>query len=165
MAKTYYDELGLEPKATAADIKRQYRVLAREKHPDAATGSDKAFVKLQQAYDVLSDKDKRRVYDDFLASEKPKTTVVTASAATAAAEPTSASKTATPAPQAKKRWRPSWFQWLVTGLVLFIVVLFVRVAASWSGGVGPLATPQASTVDSPSPSPSPPRIPSPSPGA
>lgn len=66
--KSPYDVLGVSPEASAAEIKRAYRKLARQCHPDS-TGGDKAketrFKEITAAYDVLGDPDKRARYDAF----------------------------------------------------------------------------------------------------
>ena len=60
----FYDILGVSRDASAADIKKAYRKLARTLHPDVA-GPEKAeeFKAVNEAYDVLSDEEKRRLYD------------------------------------------------------------------------------------------------------
>ena len=59
---TYYDILGITEKANADEIKRAYRKLASQHHPDK--GGDKAKVQeIQSAYDTLSDNNKRQQYD------------------------------------------------------------------------------------------------------
>jgi curved DNA-binding protein len=59
---TYYEILGVGDTATADEIKRSYRKLASQHHPDK--GGDKArFQEIQQAYDTLSDNGKRQQYD------------------------------------------------------------------------------------------------------
>jgi curved DNA-binding protein len=59
---TYYDILGVTEKANADEIKRAYRKLASQHHPDK--GGDKAkFQEIQSAYDTLSDNDRRQQYD------------------------------------------------------------------------------------------------------
>ncbi|KAJ2889614.1 hypothetical protein IWW38_004602, partial [Coemansia aciculifera] len=63
-----YTVLGVDQRATAVELKRAYRRLALQHHPDrnpgaAANGSD--FVRIQYAYDVLSDERKRRIYDRY----------------------------------------------------------------------------------------------------
>jgi len=60
----YYNTLGVPKSATASDIKKAYRRMAIQKHPDKG-GDPEEFKKLQEAYEVLSDDDKRRVYDQF----------------------------------------------------------------------------------------------------
>ena len=63
-----YGTLGVKPEATAADIKKAYRHLAKQYHPDS-TGGDKAketkFKEISTAYDVLGDRAKRAQYDAF----------------------------------------------------------------------------------------------------
>jgi molecular chaperone DnaJ len=61
-----YDVLGVDRKASADEIKKAYRKLARRYHPDRNPGdeaSEERFKEVQGAYDVLSDADKRKQYD------------------------------------------------------------------------------------------------------
>ncbi|GAA4857295.1 molecular chaperone DnaJ [Kitasatospora terrestris] len=65
--KDYYKVLGVPKDATAAEIKKTYRKLAREFHPDANKGDAKAeerFKDISEAYDVLSDDKRRKEYDE-----------------------------------------------------------------------------------------------------
>ena len=59
---TYYELLGVTEKATAAEIKRAYRKLASQHHPDKG-GDKNKFQEIEQAYRVLSDESKRQQYD------------------------------------------------------------------------------------------------------
>ncbi|HEY7050143.1 MAG TPA: molecular chaperone DnaJ [Jatrophihabitantaceae bacterium] len=65
--KDYYQALGVTKDASAADIKKAYRKLARELHPDKNPGNTEAetkFKEVSEAYDVLSDETKRKEYDE-----------------------------------------------------------------------------------------------------
>ena len=64
--KDHYSALGLSPSATLADIKKAFRQLAAMHHPDRSSAADAAarFRLVQAAYEVLSDPDKRKAYDD-----------------------------------------------------------------------------------------------------
>ena len=59
---SYYDVLGVGKDATEVELKKAYRVQAMKHHPDKG-GSEEGFKKVSRAYEVLSDKDRRRVYD------------------------------------------------------------------------------------------------------
>lgn len=63
--RDYYDILGVKKGATDEEIKKAYRRLAREHHPDVnkGEGSEAKFKEISEAYAVLSDKDKRAQYD------------------------------------------------------------------------------------------------------
>jgi molecular chaperone DnaJ len=66
--KDYYEVLGLQRGASEDEIRKAYRRLARKYHPDLNPGDKAAedrFKTLQEAYDVLSDGKKRKMYDQF----------------------------------------------------------------------------------------------------
>jgi len=68
--KSYYEILGVSKSSTDAEIKSAYRKLAREHHPDMVKDSDKSaaekkFKEINEAYQVLSDSEKRKQYDQF----------------------------------------------------------------------------------------------------
>ncbi|MFZ2663770.1 MAG: DnaJ C-terminal domain-containing protein [Patescibacteria group bacterium] len=68
--KDYYEILGVQRNASPEDIKKAYRKLAREHHPDMVKESDKSaaekrFKEINEAYQVLSDPQKRKMYDQF----------------------------------------------------------------------------------------------------
>ena len=64
MAKNYYDILGVDKKASKDEVKKAFRKLAQQHHPDKG-GDESRFKEITEAYSVLSDDKKRREYDTY----------------------------------------------------------------------------------------------------
>lgn len=69
MAKDYYKILGVGRDATEEEIKKAYRRLAHQYHPDKKSGDETKFKEINEAYQVLSDREKRARYDRFGTAE------------------------------------------------------------------------------------------------
>lgn len=67
MGKDYYKILGITKGATDDEIKKAYRKMALRYHPDKnkSIGAEEKFKEIAEAYEVLSDKKKRDVYDTY----------------------------------------------------------------------------------------------------
>lgn len=65
MPKDYYEILGIPKTAAEKEIKRAYRRLAHQYHPDKNGGDDKKFKEINEAYQVLGNREKREQYDRF----------------------------------------------------------------------------------------------------
>ena len=68
MKRDYYEVLGLSKGAEDKEIKRAYRKLAKKYHPDTNPGdkeAEKKFKEVTEAYSVLSDPEKKKLYDQF----------------------------------------------------------------------------------------------------
>lgn len=65
MKKDYYEILGVSKTASQDEIKKAFRKLAHEHHPDKKGGNDAKFKEANEAYNVLSDEKKRAQYDQF----------------------------------------------------------------------------------------------------
>lgn len=60
---THYETLGVTSGATEAEVKRAFRRLSLELHPDRSTGTQERYTKVVEAYNVIGDAEKRRLYD------------------------------------------------------------------------------------------------------
>jgi len=65
MARDYYQTLGVKKGASAEEIKKAYYKMAHQYHPDKGGGDEAKFKEVNEAYQVLSDKQKREQYDKF----------------------------------------------------------------------------------------------------
>ncbi|HOZ36318.1 MAG TPA: molecular chaperone DnaJ [bacterium] len=65
MAKDYYEVLGVSKGASQEEIKKAFRKLAHEHHPDKASGNEAKFKEINEAYHVLNNPEKRKQYDQF----------------------------------------------------------------------------------------------------
>lgn len=65
MSKDYYSILGVSRSASDAEIKKAYRKMAAKYHPDKPTGDEAKFKEISEAYETLSDAEKRSMYDQF----------------------------------------------------------------------------------------------------
>src|SRR5690606_28127328 len=65
--RDYYEILGVSRNATAEEIRRAYRRLARKYHPDVnrEEGAEERFKEINEAYEVLGDEERRAAYDRF----------------------------------------------------------------------------------------------------
>ncbi|GAV28048.1 hypothetical protein PMKS-001516 [Pichia membranifaciens] len=60
-----YDLLGVSPGASDAEIKKGYRKMALKYHPDKPTGDTEKFKEVSEAFQILSDKEKKEIYDSY----------------------------------------------------------------------------------------------------
>lgn len=60
-----YDLLGVAPSASESDIKKAYRKSALKYHPDKPSGDTEKFKEISEAFDILSNEEKRQIYDDY----------------------------------------------------------------------------------------------------
>lgn len=65
MAKDYYEILGVKKDSSTDEIKKAYRKLAHKYHPDKGAGNEPKFKEVNEAYQVLSDNEKKSQYDQY----------------------------------------------------------------------------------------------------
>lgn len=65
MSKDYYKILGIEKNASADEVKKAFKKLAMQHHPDRPGGDEAKFKEVNEAYQVLNDAEKRKRYDQF----------------------------------------------------------------------------------------------------
>lgn len=65
MSQDYYASLGVSRSASDTEIKKAYRKMAAKYHPDKPTGDETKFKEISEAYETLSDPEKRTMYDQF----------------------------------------------------------------------------------------------------
>lgn len=65
MKKDYYDILGVARNASPEEVKKAYRRLAHQYHPDKSSGDEKRFKEINEAYQILGNEEKRAHYDRF----------------------------------------------------------------------------------------------------
>ena len=65
MSKDYYKILGVDKNSSEEQIKKAFRKLAHEYHPDKSKGDEDKFKEINEAYQVLGNKEKRKQYDQF----------------------------------------------------------------------------------------------------
>lgn len=86
----YYKILGISREASEEDIKKAYRRLSKKYHPDANIGNkaaEKLFMEISEAYSVLGDKEKRRIYDGEIQKDAKRQTVKSGMTQKTAKEP------------------------------------------------------------------------------
>jgi DnaJ-class molecular chaperone len=96
--RDYYEVLGVGRNASVEELKKAYRQLARQYHPDVSKLDRKAaeekFKEMSEAYEVLADADKRKLYDSYGSERVPSTGETSATSGTFAIySPTSAPMT------------------------------------------------------------------------
>ena len=152
MPETYYDILGISRKATAQEIKTAYRELAKNVHPDALPNAsdfwrkkaEEEFKGIQEAYSVLSDPHKRKLYDEQLEQlTQPKTVPPQQTAQAASYQPPPAQTAPRPAqtvtPHVVRRWTGSAiiryvgavFGWFMLDVIFFGLVVGDHPSQDW----------------------------------
>ncbi len=150
---THYDELGLKPSASPEEIDKAYRILAQKFHPDRNPGREAEakvrFVRIQKAFEVLSNPSKRRKYDETLGQEQ--------FALIAIPEPSQfADINIRPKPQRKKKSNSGAIVWIATAAA-FVILVLVLLAINQNNheekliANNPKQSPFTERVDSPPP--------------
>ena len=106
--KDFYKVLGVAKDASAADIKKAYRKLARANHPDSNPGdkaAEERFKAIAEAYDVVGDAEKRKQYDELRVRSRRRLRTVHRRPAAAPAPRSTSTTCSAAAPVARWRWR------------------------------------------------------------
>ena len=125
---THYDNLKVARDAPDAVIRAAYRVLVQQHHPDRNPGDERAVKAMQiinQSYDVLSDPQRRRVHDEWIAREEARLKQQGAAQehATQRAPPNSSQRQSPSPPQAAEAKRNPWQ--LALALLPLVAILFL----------------------------------------
>jgi hypothetical protein len=133
--KDYYDILGVPRDASQDDIKRAYRILAGQYHPDKENGSEKRFKEINEAYRVLSGDKSKAEYDTRYDAGFTKHEESTPN-------PPKSAPTQKPATKAKRTWAS-----VLTSIAIIVVVRLVvaGLSAPTSTTTAPSATPPINT--------------------
>jgi len=68
--QTHYETLGVSESAKAEEIKRAYRKAAKDCHPEGNKGNADQFIRVNEAYEVLRNKERRKKYDEELIADR-----------------------------------------------------------------------------------------------
>jgi hypothetical protein len=113
----YYEELGVSPNASPAVIAAAYRAMAKDFHPDRNPSEAERMVRINDAFEVLSDPARRQRYDQahqvYRAYQaRGQTAATEATASSSQAQGATSAPTAPSVPRAKLKWCERWWVWV-----------------------------------------------------